>query len=265
MPITIENNIQKNSIEKFLPLKIEMQLQQQYNISFKQIEQIALNLGITPLRYKRNQSTINTKSQLKLLNSHIAIIGSGGLGGHIAEILTRIGIGELSIFDFDIFEEHNLNRQNFSNLESLGKEKVTVVKEGLEKINPALHVNAYVHKFDPINDFKMIQNVDVVIDALDNPQTKLELAKICKENKISFIHGAIAGMNGQFTTCNTLDKLYRDGSSGIEKSIGNPSFSVTFAASIQSAEAIKVLLNIGEPLKEKILISNLLENEFIIL
>jgi hypothetical protein len=72
-------------------------------------------------------------------------------------------------------------------------------------------------------------------------------------------------MNGQFSTSNTLEKLYRDGSSGIEKSIGNPSFSVTFAASIQSAEVIKTILKIGENLKDKILITNLLENEFITL
>jgi len=161
-------------------------------------------------------------------------------------------------------KEHNLNRQNFSNIENLGKEKVMVVKEGIKKINPALHVNAFVQKFNPKSDFDMIKDCDVVVDALDNPQTKLELAQICKENSMNFVHGAIAGMNGQFSTCNTLENLYRDGSSGIEKSIGNPSFSVTFAASIQSAEVIKTLLKMGENLENKILITNLLENEFII-
>lgn len=261
----IEEFIKKNSNDNFLPFKIELELHKQYKISFKEIEQICLQIGIAPLRYKRNQSTISPSSQLKLLNSHVAIIGSGGLGGHIAEILARIGVGELSIFDFDIFEEHNLNRQNFSNIETLGKEKVLVVKEGIEKINPALHVNTFVQKFDPKKDFEMIKNVDIVVDALDNPQIKLDLAKRCKENSLDFVHGAIAGMNGQFSTCNTLENLYRNGSSGIEKNIGNPSFSVTFAASIQSAEVIKTILNIGKNLKDKILITNLLENEFITL
>jgi molybdopterin/thiamine biosynthesis adenylyltransferase len=261
----VEDFIKKNSYENFLPLNIEITIHQKYNLTFKEIEKLALSLHVTPLRYKRNQSTISPSSQLKLLNSHIAIIGCGGLGGHIAEILTRIGIGELSLYDFDIFEEHNLNRQNFSNLQSLGKEKVIVVKQELEKINPALHVNAYIKKFEPLNDFAMIRNVDLVIDALDNPKTKSQLAKICKENHLSFVHGAIAGMNGQFTTCSTLENLYRNDECGIEKSVGNPSFSVTFAASIQSAEAIKTLLNIGETLKDKIFISNLLENEFILI
>ena len=257
--------LKENADDTFLPISIEKEAIHMFKSSFKEVEHIALENGITPLRYKRNQSTISIKNQLKLLNSHVAIIGCGGLGGHVAEILTRIGIGNLTLFDFDIFEEHNLNRQNFSNYITLGKEKVLVVKEALELINPSLHVEAFVKKFDPFIDIDMLKNVGIVVDALDNPKTKLDLAFTCKEKKIAFVHGAIAGMNGQFTTCNTLENLYRDGSYGIEKSVGNPSFCVTFAASIQSCEVIKTLLGIGDTLKEKILITNLLENEFIIL
>ncbi len=111
----------------------------------------------------------------------------------------------------------------------------------------------------------IIENVDIVVDALDNPKTKLDLALSCKNINKAFVHGAIAGMNGQFSTCNTLENLYRNGSCGIEKSVGNPAFSVTFASSIQSSEVIKILLDTGDILKEKILITNLLENEFTIL
>jgi molybdopterin/thiamine biosynthesis adenylyltransferase len=265
MKENIDSFLKNKAFDTFLPIEVEKKAVKLFNLSFNEVESIALKLGITPLRYKRNQSTISVENQLKLLNAHVAIIGSGGLGGHIAEILTRIGVGTLSIFDFDIFEEHNLNRQNFSNYESLGREKVLVVKESIEKINPALHVNAFVEKFDPLKDMKKLKNIDIVVDALDNPQTKLELAYVCKEKNIPFIHGAIAGLNGQFTSCCTLENIYRNGSSGIEKSIGNPSFSVTFAASIQSCEVIKKLLNFGDILKDKILITNLLENEFITL
>lgn len=263
--ISLEEFLDKNSKNGFCSIKVETDAASIYKISFKNVEQIALSMGITPLRYKRNQSTISIKNQLKLLNSQVAIIGCGGLGGHIAEILTRIGIGKLKLFDFDIFEEHNLNRQNFSNYSNIGKEKVLVAKKELEQINPALDIEAFVKKFNPLEDINILKDVDIVIDALDNPKTKLELASICKARNIAFIHGAIAGMNGQFSTCSTLENLYRDGSCGIEKSIGNPAFSVTFAASIQSSEAIKVLLNIGETLKDKILITNLIENEFITL
>jgi len=256
----------KNSItDTFLPISIEKKAVDMFGLSYKEVELIALKLGITPLRYKRNQSTISIENQLKLLNANVAIIGCGGLGGHIAELLTRIGVGKLTLFDFDIFEEHNLNRQNFSNSNSLGKEKVIVVKEALELINPALHVEPFVKKFDPLADMDLISQCDVVVDALDNPQTKLDLSFKCKEKNIAFVHGAIAGMTGQFTTCNTLENLYRSGSSGIEKSVGNPSFSVTFAASIQSCEVIKTILGLGDTLKDNILMTNLIDNEFIIL
>jgi hypothetical protein len=96
-------------------------------------------------------------------------------------------------------------------------------------------------------------------------RVKLRLAEMCKRENKYFVHAAIAGMNSQFTSNNTLENLYRDGSAGIEEYIGNPSFSASFAASIQSSEVIKNLLDAGEPLEKKILISNLLENEFIIL
>ncbi len=261
----IEEFLKESANDTFLPMKSEKEATKLYNLSFQEVENLALKSGITPLRYKRNPSTINIKNQLKLLNSHVAIVGCGGLGGHIAEILTRIGVGRLTLFDFDIFEEHNLNRQNFSNYNTLGREKALVVKEALELINPALRVEAFVQKFDPFRDMDMIKNSGVVIDALDNPQTKLDLASTCKKRNIAFVHGAIAGMTGQFTTCNTLENLYRNGSSGIESSVGNPSFSVTFAASIQSAETIKTILNIGDTLKDSILMTNLLDNEFIIL
>ena len=166
--------------------------------------------------------------------------------------------------DFDIFEEHNLNRQNFSNYETLGMPKVLVVKENLEKINPSIDIKTYIKRFDVLTDFELISECDVVLDALDNPKIKLALAKACKDNNISFVHAAIAGMNGQFSSNSTLEHEYRNGSLGIEQVVGNPSFSVTFAASIQSAEVIKILLNIGEILEKNILITNLLENEFIL-
>ncbi len=265
MQKSIEQFLKKQSHDTFLPILKEKEAVKLYGLSFQEVENIALKVGITPLRYKRNQSTINIENQLKLLNSHVAIVGCGGLGGHVAEILTRIGVGNLTLFDFDIFEEHNLNRQNFSNYTNLGKQKVLVVKEALETINPSLHVKAFVKKFDPFKDTNMLYGINVVIDALDNPKTKLELAFTCKEKNIAFVHGAIAGMTGQFTTCNTLENLYKDGGYGIEKSVGNPSFSVTFAASIQSAEVIKILLNRGKTLKNQILMTNLAQNEFIIL
>ncbi len=235
---------------------------EQFGLSYREVEGVALEMGIVPLRYLRNQSTISPTQQKILFDSHVIIIGCGGLGGHIAEILTRIGIGRLSLYDFDSFEEHNLNRQNFSTLADLGREKVLVVKEALEQINPSVEIQSFVRKFDPLKEKQNIEKAAVIIDAVDNPQTKLDLAKVCQELEIHFVHGAIAGMQGQFTTNNTLELLYPDGERGAELVSGNPAFTVTLAASIQASETIKLLLNMGEPLKDTFLVADLLYNEF---
>ncbi len=235
---------------------------EKFKLSYREVESVALEMGIVPLRYQRNQSTISPAQQKILFDSHVFIIGCGGLGGHIAEILTRIGIGKLSLFDFDYFEEHNLNRQNFSTLADLGREKALVVKEGLERINPSIEIQSFVQKFDPNREKQQIKDATVVIDAIDNPQTKLEIAKVCQEVETHFVHGAIAGMQGQFTTNSTLEYLYPDGERGAEMVSGNPAFTVTLAASIQASETIKLLLDIGEPLKDTFLVTDLLYNEF---
>ena len=260
----MENFLKQHSFDAFLPLSAQKLAAEQFHCTFREVEKKALDLGITPLRYKRNQSTINIAAQKKLFDAQVAIIGCGGLGGHIAEILARIGIGRLILFDFDIFEEHNLNRQNFSDIEQIGKQKVLVVKQALEKINPATEIKAYVKKFDPYNDFELIANADVVVDALDDPSVKLKLAEICKNNNKHFVHGAIAGTSGQFITNNTLEKFYRDGKKGIETTVGNPAFSVTFAASVQSTEVVKLILNTGKKLIDQFMMTDLMEYEFLI-
>jgi molybdopterin/thiamine biosynthesis adenylyltransferase len=265
MEINIERFLQENSSDNFITISTCKKASSKYELSYHEVEKIALQNGLLPLRYKRNQTTISFENQLKLLNAHVAIIGCGGLGGHIAENLARIGVGKMTLYDLDVFEEHNLNRQNFSNYDVIGKEKVYVVKKECERINPSLRINAHYKEFTVAQDFKEISNVDVVIDALDNPALKLELAFTCKENNLPFVHGAIAGFNTQHASCISLEHLYKNGSKGIETSVGNPAFTVSFAASLQSLECVKLILGLKENLEGKILLCNLLENEFILL
>jgi molybdopterin/thiamine biosynthesis adenylyltransferase len=259
----IESFIKQCSmLDGFLTLADHTYAVQEFAMNYRTVEAVALEMGIIPLRYQRNQSTISPQQQKTLFDSHITIIGCGGLGGHIAEILTRIGIGKLSLYDFDHFEEHNLNRQNFSTLTDLGRDKAIVVKEALERINPSIEIKALVQRFDPLSDIEKIQDSTLVIDALDDPQTKLDLAQQCKAKHIHCVHGAIAGMHGQFSTDNTLEHLYPDGGRGAELSSGNPPFTVTLAASIQASEAIKCILGIGETLQGEFMVADLLYNDF---
>ncbi len=263
MPHSQDSLIQEYSIDGYLSLAKVQEISLLTGNDHSTIEERALELGITPKRYQRNQSTITPASQLKLLHTHIAIIGTGGLGGHIAEILTRIGIGKLTLFDPDQFEEHNLNRQNFCTLETLGLPKVTVVKEGLKKISPTVQIKAHIQYFSSEKDFSLIEPCDLIIDALDTPQTKLQLAQLCQEKQKPFVHGAIGGFAGQIATDTTLEKLYpTDHADGAEHTLGNPAFNVTFLASLQASEAIKHILGLGESLTGECMVTDLLYNDF---
>lgn len=230
-----------------------------FTCSFRDVEACALTHGILPLRYKRNQQTLSTQDQCTLFHAHVGIIGCGGLGGFVAEMLTRIGVGNLTLCDGDVFEEHNLNRQNFSSIATLGRPKADVVKAGLEAINPALHVKSIPHFLALPHDEALLQKCDLIVDATDTPPLKCALATWAKEHHKPFVHGAIAGYHAQFASCTTLEHLYAHQGDGVEKKVGNPSFTVCFAASIQSTEVVKLLL--GKPHLHQILMADLWEYE----
>jgi molybdopterin/thiamine biosynthesis adenylyltransferase len=113
----------------------------------------------------------------------------------------------------------------------------------------------------------MIQGADVVVDAVDNIPTRLELAKLCSELGKPLVHGAIAGWYGHVTTIfpgeSTLEKIYHhwQAGAGIESDLGNPSFTPAVVASLEVAEVCKILLGEGTLLRNRMLSINLLEME----
>ncbi len=235
--------IQTHLSDGYLSLKTAFEAMKHFGCSLREIEEIALKNDILPMRYKRNQSTLSTHDQYLLFQSHVTIVGCGGLGGFIAEILTRLGVGKLTLIDGDTFEEHNLNRQNFSSLATLGKYKTEVVKEALEAINPALEVSSFPLFFSLPQEEHLLVKTHVIVDALDDPALKCALSTYSKKHNISFVHGAIAGYYMQFATNQTLENFYPTVQKGVETKLGNLAFSACFAASIQSAEVIKLLLD----------------------
>lgn len=235
--------LQEHCKEGFLPLSTAFQAMQHFTCNFREVEACALHHGILPLRYKRNQKTLSTQDQYTLFNAKVLIVGCGGLGGFVSEMLTRIGVGELVLCDGDVFEEHNLNRQNFSSIKTLGRNKAEVLKEKLEEINPALHVKTKTTFLRLPQERDLLEHVDVIVDALDNPPLKCLLAKNAQTINKPFVHAAIGGYYSQFATQTTLEHLYCQEGDGAEKQSGNPSFTVCFAASIQSVEVVKLLLH----------------------
>lgn len=216
-------------------------------------------------RYDRNKSLISQEDQDLLASKTIAVIGAGGLGGHLAELIARLGIGKLIIIDGDVFEESNLNRQRFSNENNLGKPKALEAKRELEKINSQVDIIAVHDTISKKNGEDLLEGADLVLDGVDNARTRLLLEDLCNQLQIPLVHGAIGGWYGQVSVVmpgdGTLSTIYSDPDmEGVEKELGNPSFTPALIASYQVAEALKVVLGIGEILRKKILFIDTLTN-----
>ena len=94
--------------------------------------------------FSRNLGFITEEEQEKLRRSTVAIAGMGGVGGLLAERLVRLGIGNLKIIDPEDFERSNFNRQFYSSINTLGRNKAAVISEFLKSINP--HINIHYGK-----------------------------------------------------------------------------------------------------------------------
>lgn len=218
-------------------------------------------------RYDRNMMCISKEENESLRHKTVAVVGCGGLGGYIIEMLGRLGIGKIIAIDGDVFEDTNLNRQILSHMENLGRPKALEAWERMKLVNPDVEILPVINKIDESNAKTILQRAEVVVDALDNISGRLVLQNACEELGVPLVHGAIAGWYGQITTIfpgdRTLDKIYSGlKGSEIKNPLGNPSFTPALTASIEVSEVLKLLIGRGELLRNKMIFLNLLDNNF---
>lgn len=236
-------------------------------MDIKEVEEQALARGILPLRYLRNLDTIDVSEQHSLFNARVAVVGCGGLGGHVIEQLARLGVGSITAWDYDVFEEHNLNRQIYSQIENLGQSKVAITARRVRAVNPAVRFNGFHRKFDESSRGNL-QGMQVVVDALDNIPARLILSSMCGDMGIPLVHGAVGAWYGQVCTQfpgdNVIERLYREACAekGAEIQQGILGFIPAVIAGLQVAETVKILLGRGELLRHKVMFINLLDMEF---
>lgn len=111
-----------------------------FGCSLKELEILALQNQVWPLRYFRNFKIISFEQQIRLLQSEVVLCGAGGIGGFVLEIMLRLGIGSIVVVDGDRFEESNMNRQLLSSIVNLGQYKLCPAKERAACINPAVEL-----------------------------------------------------------------------------------------------------------------------------
>ncbi|WP_432402230.1 HesA/MoeB/ThiF family protein [Wukongibacter sp. M2B1] len=221
-------------------------------------------------RYIRNMKMLSKEENERLAKFKVCVVGCGGLGGYIIEFLGRLGIGHITAIDGDFFDETNLNRQILSEIETIGKSKALTAQKRMKQVNPLIEVTPIIESISRENADKVLRGHDLIIDAVDGINTRFLLQDIASKLNIPLIHGAIAGWYGQVSTIfpgeNTLDKIYPSKDvSGLESELGNPSFTPALIASIEVSEALKVLLNKGELLRNRLLYIDLLEHDYVVM
>ncbi|MTI94411.1 MAG: HesA/MoeB/ThiF family protein [Firmicutes bacterium] len=202
-------------------------------------------------RYRKNIGMLSEAENLLLREKKAAVIGCGGLGGYILEMLARLGVGALTVVDGDVFAESNLNRQLLCRVDNLGKSKALEAAEHIRQINPHVQVTTMDIWLSSENAQGVLQGHDVVVDALDNVSGRKLLQAECARLGIPMVHGAIAGWYGQVATIlpgdDTLDRIYTgERNMGLEEKLGNPSFTPALVASLQVAEVTKLLIGRGD-------------------
>ena len=141
----------------------------------------------------RNEILIGADGQQKLSNAAVTIVGAGGVGGATAVMLCRAGIGRFRIIDFDRVSTSNINRQVVAFPDTVGKHKVDVLKNLINRINPDAQVDAVCARLCSDNVQELIADSEIVVDAIDSVSDKLDLITFCKRAGIYIISAMGAG------------------------------------------------------------------------
>ena len=197
-------------------------------------------------RYQKHMEML-TEEDMKILNeTSVCIIGAGGLGGYTVESLARMGFEAITVVDKDVFVETDYNRQLYANAKTMGLPKAGVVRKFIKKINDRVKINTMTLAYNERLGKKIIKDHDIVINAIDDPETALLLEKHCTELNIPLIYGVASGWFGQIGLClpnsNSVSKLYSNPEHVLDLKYGNPSFSSAIVANMMVAEAIKLSL-----------------------
>lgn len=211
------------------------------------------------IRYSRQLKIpeFGEDSQKKLKESHIVIVGIGGLGCASAAYLTAVGAGRITIVDFDVVELSDLNRQILYWEEDLGERKVTVAQKKLSKLNPTVEITSVFAQITEENVSRIINGAQAVVDGLDNLATRLVVNAACVKHKIPYIHGGVSRFRGLITTIipgetPCLACLYpEDSQEGA--GLGVLGFIPAVIANLQALEASKLLIGQGSSLAGKLL------------
>ncbi len=225
-------------------------------------------------RYSRHIAIpeIGEEGQLKLLDSRILLLGAGGLGSPAALYLAAAGVGHIGIIDADIVDESNLQRQIAHSLNTLGTPKVDSAKRTIEALNPDVEVTTYRERLSSENIERILADGwQIIVDGTDNFPTRYLVNDASVWHGIPVVHGSIYRFEGQVTVFKPGDgPCYRC----LYPAPPPPELAPSCAeggvlgvlpgivGTLQTNEALKLALDVGDPLVGRLLLFDALATDF---
>ena len=212
------------------------------------------------LRYSRHilLDEIGIEGQRRLLDSHALVIGAGGLGSPVVLYLGTAGVGRITIVDHDTVDVTNLQRQIAHTLARVGRPKAESARDTIAAINPDVQVTPLVERADAAGLDALVRDADVVVDCSDNFSTRQAVNAACVTHRKPLVSGAAIGFDGQVSVYDTRDAtapcyacLFPADATFEEvqcATMGVFAPLVGIIGSVQAAEALKLLMGIGESL-----------------
>lgn len=215
---------------------------------------------------------IGIEGQEKLKASSVLVVGAGGLGCPVLQYLGAAGVGNISVMEYDIVDEANLQRQVLYGSLDIGKLKSVIARERLEHLNSTIRLNIINLRLDSSNALSIMGDYDIIVDATDNIDTRYVINDACVMLDKPMVHGAIFRHEGQVAVFNYMGgATYRcyNPYNG-EKEYLNPLpaeaglFGVLpgIAGTMMANEVIKIITGTGRVISNSILLFNILENTF---
>ena len=159
------------------------------------------------LRYSRHilLDDVGIEGQQRLVDSHVLIVGAGGLGSPVALYLAASGVGHITIADHDVVDLTNLQRQIAHTTARVGHPKVESASQAMLALNPEVRVTALAHKLDAAQLDTLVPTVQVVVDCCDNFATRQAVNAACVKHKVPLVSGAAIRMDGQLAVYDARD------------------------------------------------------------
>ncbi|MCW8879812.1 MAG: molybdopterin-synthase adenylyltransferase MoeB [Kangiellaceae bacterium] len=221
------------------------------------------------LRYSRQilLPKIDIDGQQKLIDSHVLVIGLGGLGSPVAMYLAAAGVGELTLVDDDKVDLSNLQRQIVHSTESIGTSKVESAEQTIKRLNPDCKVNIINSRISESKLNELAKEITVIVDCCDNFDTRFMLNRVGFNSKKTLVSGAAIRWEGQLSTYTYQSEtpcyrcLYEEDSFNDQTCSQNGVAAplVGIIGSMQAMEAIKVICGSGETVTGKLMLFDALD------